>query len=197
MVAAIEKELGEETLKPLEDYLPPKEEIEFKPVGTFELDGSGKVTMVRSEDGFHSFDLGKAYSEPNITRREFAELIHPMLISALGGQVSDSQQLTLALYFNSTRWYVTIEVYVPAYQKKPKGEFHAREVRPASNSVVDWELTFAKQFLKSYRRVLNDWTRGNVKSLIEQRQRWFKSPVPVVTDLMALATACHTRLKGG
>jgi len=59
----------------------------------FELGGSDKVRMVRSLDGFYSFDFGKAYSEPNITRREFGELIHPMLISALGSHIEDNQAL--------------------------------------------------------------------------------------------------------
>ena len=103
--------------------------------------------------------------------------------------MDNSQRLTLALYFNATRWFVTIKIHVPAYQRKPKAEFHATEVRPASNSAIEWELTFAKQFLKSYRRVLNDWTRNNVKSLIEQRQRWLKSPPPAVTDLMTIIAA--------
>jgi len=85
MVGMIERELGETTLKPLEGHLPPRETAEFKPVGVFELDGGDHVTMVRSSDGFYLFDLREAYPEPNITRREFAELIQPMLVSALGG----------------------------------------------------------------------------------------------------------------
>jgi len=200
MVAIIEKELGEQTLKPLENYLPPRETAEFKPVGVFELDGSDHVTMVRSSDGFYSFDLGEAYpacgepgrAEPNITRREFTELIQPTLVSALAGSTESGQAFTLALYFNSTRWYVTIEVHVPAYQKKPKTEFHAIEARPASNAVLEWELTFARLFLKSYGRILNDWVRDNVKSLIERHQRWLNSPPPVVTNLMALAAVNET-----
>ena len=121
--------------------------------------------------GSCSFNLRDAHTEPNITSHEFAELIQPMLLSALAGSARSGQELTLALYFNATRWFVSIEVYVPICQRKPKAEFHAREVRPASNNVIEWELTFAKQFLKSYRRVLNDWTRDNVKSLIEPAVR--------------------------
>jgi len=197
MVVVIEKELGEHTLKPLENYLPPRETAEFKPVGVFELNGDEHVTMVRSPDGFYSFDLGKDYPEPNITRREFAELIQPMLVSALSGKAESGQAFTLALFFNSTRWYVTIEVHVPIQQilamasrtsKKPKTEFHAVEARPANNSMIEWELTFAKLFLKSYGRLLSDWVRANVKSLVERHQRWLNSPPPLVTDLTALAT---------
>jgi ABC-type branched-subunit amino acid transport system ATPase component len=160
MVARIEKELGQHTLNTLEEYLPPKETAEFKPVGVFELDNGDHVTMVRSSDGFYSFDLGEAYPEPNITRRELAELIQPMLVSVLAGSTESGQAFTLALYFNSTRWYVTIEAHVPAYQKKPKTEFHAVEARPASTAVLEWELTFAKLFLKSYGRILNDCVRA-------------------------------------
>jgi len=189
MVETIEKELGETTLRPLEDYLPPREAAEFKPVGVFEFDGSDHVTMVRSADGFYSFDLGKDYPEPNITRREFAELIQPMLVSALAGSIESGQAFTLALFFNSTRWYVTIEIHVPAYQKRPKTEFHAAEARPASNGVLEWELTFAKLFLKSYGRILNNWVRDNVKSLIQRHQRWLNSPPPMVTDLMTVVAA--------
>lgn len=195
MVETIEKELGETTLRPLEDYLPPKETAEFKPVGVFERDGNDHVTMVRISDGFYSFDLGEAYPEPNITRREFAELIQPMLVSALAGSAQNGHAFTLALYFNSTRWYVTIEVHVPAYHastdfgeisraelsrtsKKPKTELHAVEARPANNSMIEWELTFAKLFLKSYGRILNDWVRDNVKSLIERHQRWLNWHLP-------------------
>ena len=121
-----------------------------------------------------------------------------MLVTALAGGTEDGQAFMLALYFNSTRWYETIGVHVPAYQastelsrtsKKPKTEFHAIEARPASNSVLEWELTFAKQFLKSYGRILTDWVRDNVKSLIERHQQWLNSPPPVVTDVMALVAA--------
>jgi hypothetical protein len=43
--------------------------------------------------------------------------------------------------------------------------------------------------LKSYGRILNDWVRDNVKSLIERHQRWLNSPPPVVTDVIALVAA--------
>jgi hypothetical protein len=197
VVARIENQLGEDALKSLEDYLPPKETASFKPVGVFELDGGEHVTMVRSSDGFYSFDLAEAYPEPNITRREFSELIQPMLVSALSGKAESGQAFTLALFFNSTRWYVTIEVHIPIHQtlttrsrtpKKPKTEFHAIEARPASNAVLQWELTFTKTFLKSYGHLINDWIRDNAKSLIERHQRWLNTPTPVVTELMALAT---------
>ena len=113
--------------------------------------------------------------------------LQPMLVSALAGNTEIGQTFTLALYFNSTRWCIT--VHVPAYQKKPKTKFHAVEARPANNSVLEWELTLAKLFLKSYGRILNDWVRDNVRSLIERHQRWVNSPAPVVTDLTVIVNA--------
>jgi len=111
-----------------------------------------------------------------------------MLVSSLSGSAESGQAFTIALYFNSTRWCVTIEVHVPAYQKKPKTEFRAIEARPASHTVLQWELTFTKTFLKSYGRLVNDWGRDNAQSLIERHRRWLNTPAPIVTDLMALAT---------
>jgi len=83
MGARIEKELGEQTLKAREDCLRPKKDFEINPVGVFELDGGGLVTMVRSPDDFYSFNLRQTYPERDITRRKFAELIRPTVVQAL------------------------------------------------------------------------------------------------------------------